>query len=112
MTLMLISTPRAAPTALSLLLVANRQVAGDVRRISLVGDDLEGFVRRAGQRVALTLQAPNGALRRDYLIQDFDPEELRLDLAAGGADDPAMAGWARSAGIGDPVIAEVVENGA
>ncbi len=111
MTQMLIPAPRAAPAAWSLLLVANRQIAGDVRRISLVGEDLEGFVRQGGQRVSLVLQAPAGVLRRNYLVQGFDAEELRLDLAAGGADDPAMACWARSAGIGDPVIAELVPDG-
>jgi len=111
MTQMLIPTPRAAPGAWSLLLVINREIAADERRISLVGDDLEGFVHQGGQRARLTLQTPTGLLRRDYPIHDFDAEELRLDLAARVTDDPAMARWARSAAIGDSVIAELIGPG-
>jgi hypothetical protein len=108
MTHMPIPAPRAAPGAWSLLLVAARVTGGDERRISLVGDDLEGFVRQDGQRARLTLQTPSGILIRDYPIDGFDADELRLDLAARVAEDPAMACWARWAEIGDTVIAEVV----
>jgi NADPH-dependent ferric siderophore reductase len=108
MTQMLIPAPRAAPTAWSLLLVANREIAGDARRISLVGDDLEGFVQQSGQGARLTLQTPTGVLIRDYPIHGFDADELRLDLTARMAEDAAMARWARSAGIGDTVIAELI----
>ena len=111
MTQMLIPAPRAAPSAWSLLLVVNREIAGDERRISLVGDDLEGFVHQCGQRARLTLQMPTGVLCRDYPIHGFDADELRLDVAARVADDPAMAHWARSAGIGDAVIAELIDPG-
>jgi len=108
MTQMLIPAPRAAPTARSLLLVASDEIAGDERRISLVGDDLEDFVHQPGQRARLTLQTPTGVLIRDYPIHGFDTDELRLDLTARVADDAAMAHWARSAGIGDTVIAELI----
>ena len=112
MTQMLIPAPRAAPGAWSLLLVAAREIAGDERRISLVGDDLEGFVHQSGQRARLTLQTPTAVLTRDYPIRGFDTDELRLDLAACEADDPAIACWARSARIGDTVIAELIGPGA
>ena len=105
---MLISAPRAAPGAWSLLLVASREVVGEARRISLVGDDLEGFVRQCGQRARLTLQTTTGILTRDCPIHGFDADELRLDLAARVADDPAMDHWTRSARIGDAVIAELI----
>ena len=107
MTQMLIPAPRAAPDVWSLLLVANREIARDERRISLVGDELEGFVHEGGQRARLTLQTPTGILTRDFPVHGFDAVELRLDLAARVVDDPAMACWARSARIGDTVFAEV-----
>jgi NADPH-dependent ferric siderophore reductase len=108
MTQMLIAAPRVAPGAWSLLLVANREIAGQTRRISLVGDDLDGFVHQSGQRARLILQTPTGVVGRDFPIRGFDADELRLDLDVCVADDPAMACWARSAGIGDAVIAELI----
>jgi NADPH-dependent ferric siderophore reductase len=109
MTQMLIPAPQAAPNAWSLLLVATRAIIGDARRISLVGDDLEGFIPANGQRARLILRTHNGVLTRDYPIHGFDADELRLDLTASVADDPAMTQWMQTAEIGDPVIAEMLD---
>jgi hypothetical protein len=86
------------------LLVAGRR-APDACGISLVGDECETFTCRPGQLLRLTLQTPHGPLHRVGLVEAFDPEELRLDLALG---DPAAARWAEGAAIGDAVAAELV----
>jgi NADPH-dependent ferric siderophore reductase len=92
----------------SLLLVASHALGDDARHVSLVGEDLEGFVRRPGQRVALALPAGGGVLRRVCAVADFDAEELRLDLTLPIAQDADASRWVQRAQIGDPVTAVLV----
>jgi hypothetical protein len=89
--------------ALSLLVVDCSAPSACARRVSLVGDDLQGLVWRAGKRVALVLPAGKGVVQRVCAIEGFDAEELRLDLTLPVAGDSAADRWARAAKIGDPV---------
>ena len=96
-----------------LVVVASRQLTPRTRRVSLIGESLEGFAHRPGQSLVLGLPQPcGGVARRSYAIRHFDREELRIDLdvvthgasPTGGAS-PGVR-WAQSARIGDPVLAE------
>jgi NADPH-dependent ferric siderophore reductase len=92
----------------SLLLVASRALGDHARHVSLVGEDLQGFVHHPGQRVALALPTGEGVLRRVCAVADFDPEELRLDLTLPIAQDAEASRWAQAVAIGDPVTAALV----
>jgi hypothetical protein len=105
---MLTKPLRAASPAWLLLVVASGEIAPEVRQVSLVGDDLEGYAHRSGQHVALYLPTTEGALRRACPIAGFDAEELRLDVMLPVARDAAAALWADAARIGDPVTAELL----
>lgn len=90
-----------------LVVVGSRELCEDTRRVSLIGDDLEGFDFRPGQELVLRL--PIGAERperRRYTIAGFDPAELRLDLDVPVHGDPLAARWATAARVGDPIRAE------
>jgi hypothetical protein len=93
----------AARQVWSLLVAARPAVDGC--RLTLVGAEYEAFTCRPGQWLRLTLPTEGRPLRRIGRIEAFDPEELRLDLAL---SDPAAEGWAETAAIGDPVMAELV----
>jgi NADPH-dependent ferric siderophore reductase len=78
-----------------------------MRRVSLVGEELEGFDYRPGQDLLLNLPDDNGGVaRRHYTIRRFDALEgrLEIDFALHGAW-PAT-NWARRAALGDTITAE------
>jgi NADPH-dependent ferric siderophore reductase len=102
-----ISAQLASPVW-SLLVVASGETAAQVRRVSLVGDDLEGFVHDPGQHVVLSLPTEKGALCRACPITGFDAEELRLDVCLPVAEDIPAARWADAARIGDAVTAALL----
>ena len=91
---------RAERAAWPLVLVASEETSPRRRRVSLIGECLAGYVYRPGQDLMVSL--PGGARRR-YAICGYDATELRLDIEvpADGA-----SGWAETAEIGDPVVAE------
>jgi len=103
---MLVRPPCGAPVPWTLLLVANRVLGPGMRRVSLVGDDLEGMVFRVGQRLLVNLPVEAGGdLSRPCRIAGFDREELRLDLDLAVSDGTPEAHWVSSARIGDIVVA-------
>jgi len=78
-----------------------------MRRVSLVGETLDGFVYRPGQDLVLNLPSGRGdTVRRHYTIRRFDAQEgrLEIDFVLHGAS-PAT-NWARGAELGDAIIAE------
>jgi NADPH-dependent ferric siderophore reductase len=105
---MLTISAHLASPAWSLLVVASGEIKPQVRQVSLVGDDLEGFVHGSGQHVMLYLPTEKGALRRACPITGFDAEELRLDVTLPVAEDFPAARWAEAARIGDAVTAELL----
>ena len=96
-----------ARAAWPLVVVGSREITPRLRRVSLIGECLEGFVHRPGQSLVLSLPQPGGALaRRHYTIRDFDREELRLDIDLVAHGQTPGVRWAQSARIGDPILAE------
>jgi hypothetical protein len=108
MTASLALAPRPAACAWDLLLVGRERTDPLSRRVRLVGDDLEGFVHRAGQRVALTVEAGGAILRRVCRVAAFDADELRLEVTLTTAGDRVAEGWAEAAAIGDAVRVELL----
>jgi NADPH-dependent ferric siderophore reductase len=98
---------RTPLTRWPLTVVAAHDITPRMRRVSLIGETLEGFEHRPGQDLVLNL--PDGAAgqaRRHYTIRRFDAAETRLDIdfVLHGAS-PATH-WARRAAIGDQLVAE------
>lgn len=90
-----------------LVVVGAREITPRMRRVSLIGDSLEGFAYRPGQSLVLGLPQPcGGVARRCYAIRNFDREELRLDIDVATHGASPSVRWAQSARIGDPVLAE------
>ncbi len=108
MTASLALAARSTAYAWDLLLVGRERTGPLSRRVRLVGDDLEGFVHRGGQRVALLVEAGGAMLRRVCPVASFDAEELRLEVTLPTACDPAAETWADAAAIGDPVRVELL----
>src|SRR5579885_1442597 len=101
----LIFPARGARPLWDLLVVGSREVGDGLRRVSLVGDDLEGFVFRPGQLLTLSLPGGRAFERRRFVIVGSDREELRLEVEVPRGDAPAERGAVR-AQIGDPIRAE------
>lgn len=94
-------------SAWPLVVVASRQITPRMRRVSLIGEALEGFAHRPGQSLVLGLPQPCGGLaRRHYAIRRFDRDELRLDIDLVTHGVSPGVRWAQQAHIGDPVLAE------
>jgi len=108
MTDTLAPAPRQTAASWLLQFVASGEIAPDIRSVSLVGDDLEGFDPSRGHYVILNLPTEGGALRRPCTITAFDPLELRIDVGLPvAAGDPAAC-WADGAQIGDAIAAELL----
>ena len=78
-----------------------------MRRVSLVGETMDGFEYRPGQDLALSLPDDHGGVvRRHYTIRRFDSPEgrLEIDFVLHGAS-PAT-NWARRAALGDAITAD------
>jgi NADPH-dependent ferric siderophore reductase len=88
-----------------LMVVGSREIAPQLRQVSLIGEDLDGFAFRPGQALVLTLPG-DGESRRRYTIAAFDPDELRLDVEVPVAGDALAAQWTATVCIGDPILAE------
>jgi len=98
---------RAMRSVWDLVVVGSRELTREVRRVSLIGEDLEGLDLRPGQQLVLTLPSSGSdPERRRYTIVGFDPDELRLDVDVPIRGDAPAARWLKSATIGDPVTAE------
>jgi hypothetical protein len=108
MTASLALVARPETCAWDLLLVGRERTGALGRRVRLVGDELDGFVHRGGQRVALLVEAGGEMLRRVCPIAAFDPEELRLDVTLPTACDPAAERWAEGSAIGERVRVELL----
>jgi NADPH-dependent ferric siderophore reductase len=87
--------------------VARQELPGSMVRITLGGDDLEGFASLGPEdHVKLFFEGPGGVVGRDYTPSEFRPvgassgPELDVDFVVHGTDGPATA-WASSAVEGD-----------
>jgi NADPH-dependent ferric siderophore reductase len=89
-----------------LLVVGSYEITPSMRRVSLIGESLEGFHYRPGQDLVLSLPSTEGAARRHYTIRGFDPTELRLDIDVVVHGAGPGSRWAQSACVGDPVLAQ------
>jgi len=99
-------------SAWPLVVVASRQITPRMRRVSLIGEALDGFAHRPGQSLVLGLPQPCGGLaRRHYAIRRFDREELRLDIDLVTHGVSPGVRWAQQAHIGDPVLSARVAAG-
>jgi NADPH-dependent ferric siderophore reductase len=78
-----------------LTVVGARNVTPHMRELSLIGDDLAAFDYKRG-----------GTARRHYTIRRFDRAELRIDIQFVLHGDAPAASWARSARIGEAIVAE------
>jgi len=86
--------------------VGQAPVSEQVRRVSLVCEDMEDFNWIPGQGLALELPLPGGQIaRRHYPIRHFDAPEQRIDIdvALHGDDDAEL--WLKRVKIGDRLIA-------
>jgi NADPH-dependent ferric siderophore reductase len=86
--------------------VGQAPVSEQVRRVSLVCEDMEDFRWIPGQGLVLELPLPGGEIaRRHYVIRHFDAAEQRIDIdvVLHGDDDAAL--WLERARIGDRLIA-------
>jgi NADPH-dependent ferric siderophore reductase len=98
---------RPARPAWPLVVVGAMDLSPRMRRVSLVGESLEGFAWRPGQDMVLSLPQPGGGVaRRHYTIRAFDAAECRLDVDVVLHGASPGASWAATARIGDPVLAE------
>jgi NADPH-dependent ferric siderophore reductase len=97
---------RPGRQAWPLVVVGSREVTPAMRRVSLIGDTLASFDYRPGQDLVLTLPSPAGPARRHYTVRTFDRDELRLDIDVVVHGAGPGSGWANTAKVGDPVLAE------
>jgi NADPH-dependent ferric siderophore reductase len=91
----------------ALTVIAAADITPRMRRVSLVGEALDGFDYRPGQDLVLNLPDGRGdTVRRHYTIRRFDPLEgrLEIDFVLHGAS-PAT-NWARGAKLGDAIVAD------
>ncbi len=100
--------PAGLPAARTLLLhvVATRQLTPRMRRISLAGDDLDGFIALPGQDIVLRLvDDQGGAVRRRYTLRDVRPAERRCDVDIVLHGHGPGARWGATVAPGDQVEA-------
>ncbi len=90
-----------------LTVVAAFDVTPRMRRVSLVGETMDGFQSRPGQDLVLNLpDAHGGAARRHYTIRRFDPLEGRIDIDFVLHGASPATDWARRAKLGDEIVAD------
>ena len=77
-----------------------------LRRVRLIGEDLDGFSFRPGQDLVLNIPTGGEIARRHYTIRGFDRDELRLDIDVVLHGDSPAVGWARSAKLDDAIEVE------
>jgi NADPH-dependent ferric siderophore reductase len=89
--------------------VARQELPASLVRITLGGEDLEGFASLGPEdHVKLFFTGPDGVVGRDYTPSEFRPlgsssgPELDVDFVVHGTDGPATA-WASSAVEGDEI---------
>ena len=89
--------------------VARQELPGSLVRITLGGDDLEGFASLGPEdHVKLFFEGPDGVVGRDYTPSEFralgasSGPELDVDFVVHGTDGPATA-WASTAVEGDEI---------
>jgi NADPH-dependent ferric siderophore reductase len=90
----------------SLTVATSEAVTPRMRRVSLVGDDLEAMMWRPGQDLVLGIPQEAGEVaRRHYTIRRFDAAEQRIDIDFVLHGDSPAVRWAKSARNGDAITA-------
>ena len=97
---------RRPMTRWPLTVVAAADVTPRMRRVSLIGEAMEGFEFRPGQDLVLNLPGDSGPVRRHYTIRRFDRAESRLDIDFVLHGRSPATTWARGAAIGDEITAD------
>jgi NADPH-dependent ferric siderophore reductase len=91
----------------SLTVVGAVDVTPRMRRVRLIGEDLDGFSYRPGQDLVLNLPTPGGEIaRRHYTIACFDRDEARIDIDFVLHGRSPAVNWALGAKLGDMIEAD------
>jgi NADPH-dependent ferric siderophore reductase len=91
----------------TLTVIGAADITPRMRRVSLVGETMDGFDYRPGQDLVLNLpDGRGGTVRRHYTIRRFDPLEGRLEIDVALHGPSPATNWARGAKLGDGIVAE------
>ncbi|HWA62696.1 MAG TPA: siderophore-interacting protein [Caulobacteraceae bacterium] len=98
---------RPAPPTWRLVVVDAFDVTPRMRRVRLVGDDMDAFAWRPGQDLKLLIpQSGAEPARRHYTIRGWDAAEQRLEIDVVLHGDGPGARWGRTARLGDEIEAQ------